>query len=172
MGALLSLFAQPETHELIRDYGNPHRPCPEGWTPIHGNEHCDVQCNLICQAPAWYKGPCPGVQKFGKLVQGFGFGAGMHPDEASQRAVAKACGVEWGYKGKCDRDWDQPCPEGWTSHGRLCEAPDTFTGGPHGNCPKKVAMFTKSISDKDAWEKRCAQHWFFSIGTLLEARKY
>merc|ERR1712050_778260 len=68
--------------------------------------------------------------------------------DANGKAAEKTVGSD----AVCDRDYDAPCPDGWSSVDSECTAPPSYDGGCSG------ASFA-SISDKSKFAENCDAPW-------------
>ncbi|KAK1442833.1 hypothetical protein BgAZ_303510 [Babesia gibsoni] len=110
--------------------------CPAEWS-IVGDE---------CVAPKYYDGPCPGSVKLTDIA-----------GEVAKSDFSKRCYAAWPCVGRCEKDYNQDCPEFWTRKGDRCVLEDTAQAS---HCGRDVAIHGSwSNFHKEEVEFLCDVHW-------------
>lgn len=126
----------------VKDFSE---PCPSSWLE---------QRDGTCRAPSTYKGICAKTQTF------------MGGSTIDKQEAENACGVCWPClsENACERDWQLPCPHGYTAEpievnsyadatGTTCVADLGYQGG----CESAVAF--ASAVEKQQFAERCEVSW-------------
>ena len=123
------------THDLLcaRDYS---ACCPEGWVEVGDGTNC--------LAPIEYTGNCPAKMSY----------AGLSPLEKSMQALE--CNSFFPCTGSCAKDYEQPCPDGWTAEAAgACTAPDSYAG----RCVRRQVFGLFNELQKASWAASCGVSW-------------
>lgn len=81
--------------------------CPEGW---------GLNFRGYCEAPLSYAGFC------GRVLDIAG------ADEKTKDQIGRSCGLEWPRPGRCEENFDLPCPRGWWHDRGVCYPPLGYSG--------------------------------------------
>lgn len=126
-----------------KDYSD---SCPLGWSQLTDGR---------CEAPSTYHGQCGGIQSF------------MGSSAAAKMELELTCGVCWPCsKGaaSCERDWAQPCPNGFSPQD-IAIGEHSASGGPtcaadlfyEGECEQLVTF--NDLQSKQEFADRCQTSW-------------
>jgi len=122
------------------------QPCPDSWV---------IDAAGSCRAPTSYEGPCVGDQDFSQYAS------------ADKAVFENVCGVRWPCRRArsksqrpsgsqaCMSDFTARCPQGWSSHGGLCVAPNSYAGP----CAMAAAMHGYSAEEKHVVAEQCDSPW-------------
>ena len=70
--------------------------------------------------------------------------------------------------GACARNWEAPCPDGWSAGGNLlCEAPGSYDGG----CAKLHSFQSVGVDSRAVFASECSAPWPCADG-CAEGRNY
>lgn len=130
-----------------RDYsGN----CPSGWLE---------KTDGVCGAP----GPYHNHMRARTLDL-----RGMTPQE--KRANSLEHNAEYACRsGSCGQDFMAPCPDGWSTEGRVCVASESYTG----TCIGRRDFTAMGIADRKVWAELCGIQWpcRSSVSALMRVDK-
>lgn len=117
----------------VRDYS---AACPVGWA--------DVGDGLTCSAPFNYRGACPANVVFG----------GLSPVDKS--LAATRCNSVFPCVGAYVPDYDNVCPDGWTTDDeQYCVAPADYVGP----CVGRKRFTEFNSVEKASWAAACGIAW-------------
>jgi len=124
---------QVSEHDLVceRDYSS---VCPNGWYQNARNR-------------------CVPVSYTAETHDGVEFDS-MTPQEKTE--IALSLNSEFPCRGdRCVQDFEQICPAGWRSDGRVCAAPSSYSGF----CVNTKDFNNLGVADRRAWGQFCGVPW-------------